>query len=65
MKTKTIALLVLLVLLVIFLIQNTGVVRLQLLLWPLSMSRALLVLFALGVGVALGWFLREYRIRKK
>lgn len=49
------------VLLLVFVIQNTEVVQLTFLFWSIAMSRALLILFMLAIGAALGWFLNSYR----
>lgn len=40
---------------VIFVLQNTEVVDIRFLLWTLSMSRVLLILLLLAVGVLIGW----------
>jgi putative membrane protein len=44
----------LLLLLVIFTAQNTEIVTLNLFFWKLSISRALIVFFTLGVGIFIG-----------
>ena len=55
----------LLVLAVVFALQNTQVVTLRFLFWQFSLSRALLVLLVLLVGIVVGWLLHGYRIRRK
>lgn len=48
---------VLLALLAIFVLQNTRVVEVRLLFWKIEMSRALMLLGMLIVGLIGGWFL--------
>lgn len=45
---------------VIFIIQNVAAVDVNFLLWTVSMSRALLLIFTLVIGFMLGWFLHSY-----
>lgn len=61
---KLIVSLVLVVLLLIFIIQNSAVVELRILFWTLSMSRSLMILFVLFVGLAVGWIVGSYFHRK-
>ena len=51
----------LLVLLGVFVLQNTKVVEVRLLFWKLEMSRSVLLLGVLGSGLAVGWLLRSLR----
>jgi uncharacterized integral membrane protein len=44
----------------IFIIQNVAAVDVNFLFWTISMSRSLLIIFTLGIGFLLGWFLRIY-----
>ena len=44
----------------IFVIQNVAAVDVNFLLWTISMSRALLIIFTLAIGFLLGWFLHSY-----
>ena len=44
----------------IFVIQNVDAVDVNFLLWTVSMSRALLILFTLVIGFLLGWFLHSF-----
>ncbi len=55
MKPKWIIALVVLVLLLIFLFQNTQVVTLKLFFWSISMSRIILISIFLIVGFAAGY----------
>lgn len=45
---------------VIFVLQNTEVVGIRFLFWTLSMSRVLLILLLLAVGVLIGWLLHGF-----
>ena len=57
---KVIAAAVLVVAFIIFLIQNTAVVQIRFLAWEMSLSRSLVIVFGLVVGVAVGWVLHGY-----
>jgi len=57
MKAKTIIILILIGLFLVILLQNTQVVTFQLLLWEITMSRILLILVILIIGVLLGYTL--------
>ena len=52
--------LVLVVLLLIFIVQNAVVVELHFLFWTLSMSRSLMILFVLFIGLVAGWFVGNF-----
>jgi putative membrane protein len=45
----------LLLLVVIFIVQNATVVDIQLLFWKVSMSRSLMIFFVLAIGIVIGW----------
>lgn len=45
----------LIIMVVIFVIQNAAVVDIQLLFWKISMSRSLMILFVLAIGFIIGW----------
>ena len=47
--------LTLLLLVVIFIVQNATVVDIQILFWKISMSRSLMIFFVLAIGVVIGW----------
>jgi len=64
MNLKLIIGLTLIGLVVLFVVQNATVVEIRLLLWTLSMSRALLIFFVLAVGVVVGWILRSHFVHK-
>lgn len=59
------ALLVLAALVLIFILQNTAVVEFHLLFWTIAMSRSLMFFVLIGLGLAVGWFLRGYLIRER
>jgi len=44
----------------IFIVQNVAAVDVNFLLWTVSMSRALLIIFTLVIGFLLGWFLHSF-----
>ena len=54
-RNKLTLLLVLVGVVLLFTLQNTQVVEVQLLFWKLSMSRVLLIFLLLAVGAILGW----------
>ena len=60
MNTKLVVSLVITCLVVIFILQNMTVVKVNFLFWSLSMSRSLLVIVFVGVGVMVGWLLSSY-----
>ncbi|HDP95811.1 MAG TPA: DUF1049 domain-containing protein [Candidatus Aminicenantes bacterium] len=65
MKAKLILFMVAVAFVVLFVLQNTTVVEIHFLLWSLSMSRALVVVVFVAVGVAIGWLLRSNITFKK
>lgn len=54
MKAKTIIIIILTILIVVFALQNTEVVPVQLWFWKLQIPRALLIFCCLAVGVIIG-----------
>ena len=56
MKPKTVMILVVSILFLIILFQNTQVVSLKLLLWEISMSRIILLPLIMVVGFIIGYF---------
>ncbi|MFH1889704.1 MAG: LapA family protein [Nanoarchaeota archaeon] len=50
---------------VLFIVQNVVVVEISFLFWTLSMSRSLLTLFLLAIGVIIGWLLHSYSLHQK
>jgi uncharacterized integral membrane protein len=57
MSKKSILIIVLAALFVLFVVQNTRIVEVQLLFWTVSMSRSLMLLGTLFIGLIGGWFL--------
>ena len=57
MPVKTIVFIVLAILIVIFTIQNTQVVQIKFFIWEASISRALMLLGTLFIGIIFGWLL--------
>ena len=60
MNTKLVVSLVVACLVVIFILQNTAVVNVHFLFWSLSMSRSLLIIVFVGIGILVGWLLHSY-----
>ncbi|MDB2414224.1 LapA family protein [Rickettsiales bacterium] len=58
MKFKIITGITLLLLVVIFTLQNAMVVDVRFFLWTLSISRALLIFIVLSIGILMGWLIR-------
>ena len=57
MPIKTIVFIILAILIVVFTIQNTQVVDIQFFMWKASISRALVLLGTLFIGIILGWLI--------
>jgi uncharacterized integral membrane protein len=64
MKPKNIVFIVLGVLFLVFLIQNTQIVPVQLFFWQLSMSRIILIILVMLVGIILGYVISEKRKKR-
>jgi uncharacterized integral membrane protein len=60
MKYKQILNLLIIAFVILFVIQNTVVVEIQFLFWNIAMSRAILILFCVIIGILLGWLLSNY-----
>lgn len=56
--------LALLLLVLVFIIQNAAVVDIRFLFWKVSMSRSLMVFFVLCIGIIIGWIGAGYLHRK-
>ena len=63
MKPKSIIAIILAVLVLVIIIQNTQVISLQLFFWQVHMSRIVLILVMLAIGVAIGYIIAK--VRKK
>lgn len=56
----------LIILVMVFAVQNAAVVDIRLLFWDVALPRSLLMFMMLLIGVVIGWFLRSvFRILKK
>ena len=65
MRIRSIIITILITLFLVVVAQNTEVVAIRLLLWNVAMSRILLLLGSLGLGVLIGFLLgRPWRRRK-
>jgi uncharacterized integral membrane protein len=63
-KRKNIIILILAIIALILIVQNTRVVRLQLLFWQIWMSQIVLVVLMLAIGFAIGFILAKMSKRK-
>jgi len=61
MKTKTIVILVLIVLAVVLVIQNSAMVELQIFFWKIIMSRIIFMVGLLAVGFVLGFLVAKLK----
>ena len=60
MNIKLALIIVLSGIILIFVTQNVAAVEVTFLFWSISLSRALLIFFALAIGLLIGWFLHGY-----
>ncbi|MBU2260980.1 MAG: LapA family protein [Proteobacteria bacterium] len=60
MNYKNILIILLAGLAFLFIIQNMAVVEIQFLFWSVALSRSLVILLLLAVGIAIGWFLHSF-----
>ena len=65
MNWKLFSILLLVALASIFIVQNAEVVELRFLFWKVVMSRALMFVFILLTGIAVGWLLHSHLTRKQ
>ncbi|MGB5474378.1 MAG: DUF1049 domain-containing protein [Gammaproteobacteria bacterium] len=63
MNWKLFSILLLVALASIFIVQNAEVVELRFLFWKVVMSRALMFVFILLTGIAVGWLLHSHLSR--
>lgn len=63
MRIWTVALFVLLALVIVFVLQNTQVVDVRFFFWTVSMSRALVLLGTLVIGLFAGWLIGRFTTR--
>ncbi|UCG30422.1 MAG: DUF1049 domain-containing protein [candidate division WOR-3 bacterium] len=64
MKVKSIIIVILAIIALILIVQNTEVVPIQLLFWRLLMSRIILILLMLVIGFAIGFILAKVTGKK-
>lgn len=64
MNLKLFTIITLVSLAAIFIVQNAEVVELRLLFWRMEMSRALMFVFFMLIGVVVGWFLHGHMLHK-
>ncbi|PIP73123.1 MAG: hypothetical protein COW89_03290 [Nitrospinae bacterium CG22_combo_CG10-13_8_21_14_all_47_10] len=55
----------LLILVVIFTIQNSEIVQINFLIWNISISRALMIFLVLSIGILVGWFTANHYSRNR
>jgi lipopolysaccharide assembly protein A len=60
MNIKLALILVLSGIVLVFVTQNVAAVEVTFFFWSISLSRALLIFFALAIGIIIGWFLHSY-----
>ena len=60
MNYRLITSLVLILLTLLFIFQNTSVVEFHFLIWTIAMSRSLMFFLLLGIGFLIGWILRSH-----
>lgn len=65
MAYKSFITIVLIVLVMIFAIQNSAIVEIRLLFWEVALPRSLLIFMMLFIGIVIGWFTRSmFRIAR-
>jgi putative membrane protein len=65
MNTKLIVALCLILVIILFTIQNAEVVTIQFLVWKLSVSRVLMIFFVFTIGVVVGWITNVWSRHRK
>ena len=58
---KGIVFVILVIIMILFVLQNTQVVDVQLLVWKVTMSRALMLLGTFVLGMVAGWLVGRFR----
>jgi uncharacterized integral membrane protein len=51
--------------LVVFIVQNAAVIDITFLFWKISLSRSLMIFFVLGIGIVIGWLTAGHFYHKK
>lgn len=57
-KLRLVLTIALIVLVLVFVLQNVAIVEVRFLIWSFPMPRSVLIFFMLAVGVTIGWFMR-------
>ncbi|MBE0432345.1 LapA family protein [candidate division WOR-3 bacterium] len=65
MKAKTIVIMILVILTLVLIAQNTAVMPIQLLFWQITMSRIVLIVLMFAIGFALGFIIAKATGRKQ
>ena len=60
MNNKLIISLILAGFAIVFIIQNVTVMEIRFLFWTFAMSRSLMMIFLLAIGIIVGWLLNSY-----
>ena len=63
MKTKTIVILILVLLAVVLVIQNSTMIELRIFFWRIIMSRIIFMVGLLAMGFALGFLVAKLRVK--
>jgi uncharacterized integral membrane protein len=65
MKPKMVAILILSIVLVVFVIQNSNVSDVHILFWTISMSMIILIFFVAFIGFIIGYLTHHFVIERK
>ena len=65
MNYKMIVTILMIILVVVFTVQNAAVVTVTFLVWNIEISRALLIFLVLFIGIIIGWLSRSHVKRSK
>jgi uncharacterized integral membrane protein len=65
MKTKVVIIILLAVLLIVFVLQNTETVNINFFFWDLTIPRALLLFVCFAVGLIIGLIIPSSRLKKE
>jgi len=65
MSHRLIVILSLVGLVALFIIQNVAMVEIQFLFWSVQMSRSLMMILLLAIGIIIGWFLHGHFSNRK
>ena len=56
---------ILIVLAVLFVVQNVAVIEIQFFFWKLMLSRSFLIFLVLAIGIIVGWLLHSHISKRK